>query len=360
MDTNLTLEKIAELAGVSRSTASRVVRNQGSVSAKARAKVLQIIDETGYQPNAAARSLAGHHTNIIGFVILEVFQNIFNDPYFGRLVEGVTQEANIQNQTITLFLLHEEKDIARLTTRILQNPLVDGLVISSTIIDNPIIPRLLERNLPFVIVGRHEDPRVSYVDTDNFGGGYTATAHLIRLGHHRVGTITGSMNNYSAVDRLAGYKEAHRHWRRPINPDLIYHGEFKTVRRDWRREMKSEIIHYVEYVEMSGYAGMKQLLTQNVDAVFAASDSIAMGAMQAIHEAGLRIPDDIAIVGFDDLPFTANSNPPLTTIRQSIRRTGHMAVDLLLELVENKEMPPRRVSLPTELIIRSSCGAMKT
>jgi LacI family transcriptional regulator len=338
VDTNLTLEKIAELAGVSRSTASRVVRNQGSVSAKARANVQRIIQETGYQPNAAARSLAGHRTDIIGFVILEIFRYIFNDPYFGRLVEGVTQEANNQDQTLTLFLLHEANDIARLTTRILQNPFVDGLVISSTIIDNPIIPRLLERNLPFVILGRHENSQVSYVDTDNVGGAYTAVSHLLRLGYQRVGTITGTMNNYSAIDRLEGYKNAHR---------------------DLRQEIKPEFIHIGTYMEESGYAGMKQLLKQEVDAVFAASDSIAIGAMKAIHEVGLRIPEDVAIVGFDDLSFAAKANPPLTTIRQTIRQIGQLAVDTLMALVENKEMPPRRVSLPTELVIRGSCGAMR-
>jgi LacI family transcriptional regulator len=186
-----------------------------------------------------------------------------------------------------------------------------------------------------------------------------AVSHLIRLGYERVGTITGTMTNYSAVDRLEGYKQAHRDLGREIKSGFIYHGDYKKDRRDWQQDATSNLVYYGEYIEMSGYEGMKQLLKQNVDAVFAASDSIAIGAMKAIHEAGLRIPDDVAIVGFDDLPFATQVSPSLTTIRQTIRQTGQIAVDTLMALVENKEMPPRRVSLPTELVIRSSCGAMQ-
>ena len=329
----LTLEKIAELAGVSRSTASRVVRNQGSVSKTARERVLAVVEETGFQPNAAARSLAGHRTNIIGFVISEASRHIFNDPYFGRLIEGVTQAANGLDQTLTLFLIHDENDAPRMTTRILQNQLVDGLVISNTVKDNPIIPRLLENNMPFVVVGRHDDPNVSYVDADNAGGAYSAVSHLMRLGHQRIGTLTGTMTNYSAIDRLHGYKDAHRARGRELSENLIYRGAFTQI---------------------SGYEGAKYLIKQGVDAIFAASDAIAVGALQAIHEANLQVPGDIELIGFDDLPFATSTNPPLTTVRQSIRQAGNMAVEILLDIVTNKDVLPHRVSLPTELVIRSS------
>lgn len=268
----LTLEKIAELAGVSRSTASRVVRNQGSVSKSARDKVLAVIEETGFQPNAAARSLAGHRTNIIGFVISEVSRYVFNDPYFGRLIEGVTQAANEFDQTLTVFLIHEEQDAPKMTARITQNQLVDGIVISNTVKDNPIIPRLIESELPFVVVGRHENPSVSYIDADNTGGAYTAVSHLMRVGYKRIGTLTGTMSNYSAIDRLQGYINAHEMRNRPVLDNLIYEGEFTKT---------------------SGYDGTRYLLREGVDAIFAASDAIAVGAMQAIQEAGLRIPEDI-------------------------------------------------------------------
>lgn len=340
MDDNLTLEKIADLAGVSRSTASRVLRNQGSVSQKARDSVMRVVEETGFQPNAAARSLAGHRTNIIGLYITEVSSTILNDPYFARLTEGVSRASNLTDQTLSLFLLHEEEDADKMTARILQNPLVDGIVISNTNIENPTISRLLDRNLPFVIVGRHEDPRVSFVDIDNIGGAFQATMHLIRQGYQRVSTITGVMNNYSAIDRLNGYKDAHKARGREIDESLIYYGTSN---------------YYGTFNKGDGYDGAKALIQEGSDAIFAASDAIALGAMEAIQEAGLLIPEDIALVGFDDLPFAKTSN--LTTIRQPIRQTGQLAVELLQEIVSNKENThPRRIVLPTELVIRSTSG----
>ena len=333
----ITLKEVAEMAGVSRSTASRVLRKQGSVSKKARENVLRIVDQTGFQPNAAARSLAGVRTNVIGLFITEISRHIFNDPYFGRLIEGVAQTSNQMEQTLTLFLLYDDNDATRMTERILQNPLVDGLIISSTNVDNPLVDRLLERELPFVVVGRHENPRVSYVDTDNVNGAFAAVNHLFRQGYRRIGTITGTLSNYSAIDRLEGYRKAHAAWGHDVDESLIYEGAF---------------------VEMRGYEGMKSLIEKKVDAVFAASDMIANGALIALSEAGLRVPEDIAIVGFDDLPLAINTNPPLTTIRQTIRQTGKHAVETLLDLVGDESMPPRRTYLPTELVIRSSCGAL--
>ena len=334
----MTLEKVAALAGVSRSTASRVVRNRGSVSNRARERVERVLRETGFQPNAAARSLAGHRTNIIGLYISEISRFIFNDPYFGRLIEGVTQAANEHDQTLTLFLQHDANDASRMTKRMLQNQFMDGLVISNTVGDNAMIPQLLERELPFIVVGRHEDPNVSYVDTDNIGGAQTAVNHLLRQGYRRVGIITGTMSNYSSVDRLQGYRDAHHARNREVDQNLIYEGE---------------------YLEESGFDGTHYLLEQGVDAIFAGSDAIAVGALRAIYGAGLSVPNDIALIGFDDLPFAATTNPPLTTVRQTIRRTGNLAVATLLDVVANKSMKPQRISLPTELVIRESCGGAR-
>ncbi len=331
----LTLENIAELAGVSRSTASRVLRNQGSVSKKARTKVMRVVEETGFQPNAAARSLTGHRTNIIGVFITEIAQAVLSDPYFSKLLEGVAEAANEYDQTLTLFLLHDTSDINQMTTRIIQNAFVDGIVVSSTAKDNPVIPRLQSANLPFVVLGRIDDANVNYVDADNVNGAFTAVSHLIRQGYQRIGTITGTMNNYSAIDRLEGYKNALRVRGRAVDPTLIAYGDF---------------------VMDSGYANAKKLLEQNVDAIFAASDSIALGAMRAIEDVGLRIPHDVAIIGFDDLQFAEKANPPLTTIRQPIRRMGKLAVEMLHDIVTNKPLQPSRVSVPTELIVRASTG----
>ncbi len=331
----LTLEKIAELAGVSRSTASRVLRKQGSVSQRARTNVLRVVEETGFQPNAAARMLAGHRTNIIGIYISEMSRHVFHDSYFSRLIEGVTEAANSFDQTLSLFLLHDDNDIERMATRVLQNQLVDGLVISSTRINNPIIPMLLERELPFVVVGRHDHPSVSFIDGDNVGGAYAAVTHLLRLGYKRIGTITGKMSNYNAVDRLAGYKKAHHVRGLEVHDELAYDGRF---------------------VHAGGYDGARYLLEHTVDAIFAASDSMALGALEAIQEAGLRVPEDVALVGFDGLEMTSSTHPPLTTVRQHISSTGNMAVQMLLDQIESRDLPPQRISMPSELVIRASSG----
>lgn len=331
----LTLEKIAELAGVSRSTASRVLRNQGSVSRRARQRVLEIVEETGYQPNAAARLLAGQRTNIIGLVIAEPSQSLFTDPYFPRVIQGVTQATNQYNQTLSLFLFHTKEDESRLSNKILHNQMVDGIIITGTHMDDPLLPKLIESDLPFVMIGYHDDPQVNFIDSDNISGAYTAVTYLVRLGYERIGHITGHMNNQAARNRLQGYRNG---------------------LRDRGRAIVEELIVFGDYSEISGYDGMRNLLKHNVDAVFVASDSMAMGTIRAVHDAGLRVPEDVAVVGFDDLPVALRSEPQLTTIRQPIRRTGSMAVEMLLDVLDNGAHPARRITLPTELIVRASCG----
>lgn len=331
----LTLEKIAELAGVSRSTASRVLREQGSVSSKARERVMRIVEETGYQPNAAARLLAGQRTNIIGLVVAEPTKSLFTDPYFPSVIQGVTQATNQYNLTLSLFLFHTKEDELRLSNKILNNQMVDGLVIAGTYMDDPLLPKLIESDLPFVMIGYHDDPRVNLIESDNIMGAQMAVTYLIRLGYQRIGHITGHMKNQAAVKRLEGYKKA-------------------LEKAD--REVEEELIADGDYTEISGFDGMNVLLDQGVDAVFAASDSMAVGAIRAVHAAGLSVPEDVAIVGFDDLPVAIDSDPQLTTIRQPIRRAGSMAVEVLLDILENGPEPVRRMTLPIELVVGESCG----
>ncbi len=331
----LTLEKIAELSGVSRSTVSRVVRNHESVSPNVRKRVLGVIEETGYQPNAAARSLAGQRANVIGLVIAEPAQSLFTDPYFPLLIQGVTQATNDYDQTLTLFLFHNHSDEEKLSPRIIRNQLVDGLIVSGTHVDDPLVPQLIESNIPFVLVGRHEDPRVSFIDVDNVTGAQSAVNYLIRLGYKRIGAIAGDLKNRGAIDRLDGYKRALRSRGHRVDETLIINGD---------------------YTEFSGFQAMNQLIEQEVDAVFVSSDGMALGALRALSENGCSVPHDIAMVSFDDIPAAMHAKPPLTTVRQAVRRTGAMAVETLLDILESGATPPRRLALPTELIVRSSCG----
>jgi len=296
---------------------------------------MEVIAETGYHPNPAARSLASQRSGVIGLVIPRVVQSLFTDPYYPRLIQGVAQACNASDHTLSLFLFHTEDEEQRLYPRVLRTRLIDGLIVSAAQIDDPLIPQLINNCVPFVMVGRPDDlPDVSFVNVDNAVGVYTVTTHLIRLGYRRIATITGPLNTTVGLDRRQGYLDALNDRNRSIDETLIVEGDF---------------------TELGGYSAMQRLIPHQPDAVFIASDTMAFGALRALREAGLSVPDDVAVVGFDDLPTSALADPPLTTIRQPIRRVGAQAVETLIDILTNRPEPPRRITLSTELIIRSSC-----
>ena len=333
---NLTLEEIGKRAGVSRSTVSRVINNHSSVRPGVRQRVLRVIEETGYQPHAAARSLAAQRTRVIGLVVPRSVQAFFADPFFPRLIQGIAQACNAREYTLSLFMFHTEAEEQDLYPRVLSRGLIDGVIISS-LEDDPLIPRLLESNMPFVIQGRPLiSAPVNYVDVDNIVGAHNAVTHLIRLGRRRIGHIAGPLNTGVGLDRRQGYVNAHLGRALPIQEELIVEGDFS---------------------ETGGYLAARQLLARDVDAIFAASDTMAFGALRMLREMGRRVPEDVAVVGFDDLEAAALTQPPLTTVRQPIRQTGIAAVETLLDILENGDEPVQRVILPTQLIIRQSCGA---
>lgn len=334
----LTLEEVAKLAGVSRATVSRVINNPASVSPDFRSRVQKVIEETGYRPNLAARTLASRRSQTIGLIIPSVTQSVFGDPYFAVLIEGISRACNLHDFTLALFLFHSEDESHRVYERALSTGLLDGLIVAADKIIDPLIPQLIARQILAVYVGRPPDvSQTSYVDVDNISGSFLAVSHLLRLGYQRIATISGPQDSAVGIDRRAGYVKALKQRGREIDESLVVEGDFC---RD------------------GGYTAMRQLLSQEPEAVFAASDTMAFGAIQAIREAGLKVPDDIAIVGFDDLPLAAQCDPPLTTIRQPVQRNGKLAVETLIEMLETAPHPPRHIVLPTELIIRSSCGAL--
>jgi LacI family transcriptional regulator len=333
----LTVEQVAKLSGVSRSTVSRVINNHPNVKPGVRQRVLEVIAETGYHPNPAARSLASRRSGIIGLVIPRAVQSLFTDPYYPRLMQGVAQACNANDYTLSLFLFHTEDEEQKLYPRVLRTRLVDGVIVSASQIDDPLIPELINNHMPFVMVGRPNDlPQVNFVNVDNAVGAYAATSYLIRLGYKCIATITGPLNTTVGLDRRQGYRDALNDRSRSIDEALIVEGDFS---------------------ELGGYAAMQRLIPHQPDAVFVASDTMAFGALRALREAGLSVPDDVAVLGFDDLPTSALSDPPLTTVRQPIRRVGAQAVEILIDILANGPEPPRRITLSTELVIRSSCAS---
>jgi LacI family transcriptional regulator len=331
------LEDIARLAGVSRSTVSRVINNDPNVSEKTRAHVLQVIAENHYVPNTAARALVTQRSCVLGLYIPYQVGDLFTDPFFPVLIQALTSRANAQDYDVMLWLKGTQTTLEGLHQRVLDNRMTDGLVLASTFKGDPLPEALLQRGRTFILAGRpwqHED-RINYVDAANEDGAEQAVEHLARLGRRRIATITGRLDVIAGRDRLAGYRKALDRLGLERDPALEVGGDFS---------------------EAGAYLGMQRLLPHQPDAVFVASDHMGLGALRAIHEAGLRVPDDIALVGFDDMPFATLARPQLTTVRQPVAELGSRAAGGLIGLIEGTLTPPHQVALPTELVIRESCG----
>lgn len=336
---DLTLEDIAKQAGVSRSTVSRVINNKPNVREAVRERVLGVIQSTGYHPNLAARTLASQRSWMIGLVLPHSVSSFFTDPYFPHLTQGIAQGCNQNNHTLGLFLVGTEEDEEQIFPRVSRRGLLDGVIVQAGHHGDPMIGRLASSSIPLVFAGRpfHSD-EVSYIDIDNIDASYNAISHLVRLGYKRIGTIAGPAHSTVGIDRMEGYKKSLAERGLDIDSSLITEGDF---------------------TEASGYYAMQRLLPAKPEAIFAASDIMAIGAMRAVREAGLSIPDDIAFVGFDDLPLTTTPDPPLTTIRQPVIQFGVAAVEILIDMIENGIEPRRRVIMTTELVVRESCGASR-
>ncbi|MGB4595844.1 MAG: LacI family DNA-binding transcriptional regulator [Anaerolineaceae bacterium] len=333
----LTLEDIAKLSGFSRSTVSRVLNHDSRVNPETREIIQKVIDELNFFPNLAARGLASGHTNVLGVIIPAGVPSLFNDPYFPVLLQGVSAACNKMDYSVMLSIsdIQYEK---RLLGRLIHNRLVDGVIVASTLIGDPMVSALTNSDLPFVIVGRQPNLTANDVDVDNRQAARLATDYLIGQGYTRIAHITGPLNQKAGKDRLDGYKDGLISGGFKVDPKLIVTGNF---------------------TEHGGYLGMRKLLMSKPDAVFAASDLTAMGALRCLNEASLRVPEDVALVGFDDIPVASRITPSLTTIRQPIHDMGKMAAEALIDIIENGSKELRHITLSTELIIRGSTGAPK-
>lgn len=336
---NVTLDDVAKYAGVSRATVSRVVNNYPHVSERVRQQVRKAIEEMGYNPHMAARWLASNRTGNIGFVIPNSLHIFFSDPYFPKLTAGIAHTCSENDYILSLFIFHSPELEKQMIPRLTRGGLVDGIIVQSTDIDDTTLLKINEGKVPFVVAGRPFNlPQANYIDVDNVTGAYNAVAHLLRLGHRQIGTIAGPLNTAVGQDRLKGYRQA-----------LLDRGI--SPQENW--------VAIGDFTEQGGFYAAQHLLrtNSNLSALFVASDVMATGAMRAIREAGKSIPDDIAIVGYDDLPPAQQAVPPLTTIRQPVEPLGRNAVEILLDIIEHGATPPRQIILETELVIRQSCGA---
>ncbi len=329
-----TLESVALQAGVSRATVSRVVNGSPKVSPEVRRDVEAAIERLGYVPNRAARSLVTRRSGSFGLVITEPTSRLFSDPFFPRVLRGISAELTARDLQLVLLMPNSPADVRR-TGDYLSAGHVDGVVLVSLHAEDPLPTRLSSAGIPLVLVGRPlPGIEASYVDVDNRQGAKTAVQHLIAGGRQVIATISGPLDMPVGIDRLAGYREAIGETFRVSDPTLEAIGDF---------------------TQESGAKAMTRLLAKrpDLDAVFAASDLMAAGALSALTAAGRRVPEDVAIVGFDDSPVASSTHPQLSSVRQPIEEMGREVARLLVDAVEGTDVK-RRVILATQLVKRAS------
>jgi DNA-binding LacI/PurR family transcriptional regulator len=329
-----TINDVAREAGVSRGTVSRVLNGGHNVSPAALDAVNAAIRRTGYVVNRHARSLITGRSDSVGFLLTEPQERFFEDPNFNVLLSGCTQALAAQDIPLLLMIAGDEAEQRRITRYITAGH-VDGVLLVSSHSGDRVAERLEKAGVPVVACGEPLGlgSSVAYVAADERGGAHQMVRHLVTSGRRRIATVTGPLDTPGGVQRLAGYREELAAAGLPVDEALVAEG-------DWSRA--------------SGEAAMTRLLERapDLDAVFVASDLMAQGALTALARTGRRVPEDVAVGGFDDSPAAHDTSPPLTTVRQPLSRISREMVRLLLARVAGEQ--PSAVILPTELVRRVS------
>ncbi|MFD5752353.1 LacI family DNA-binding transcriptional regulator [Streptomyces sp. NPDC127033] len=330
-----TLEAVAQLAGVGRGTVSRVVNGAPGVSARARTAVEAAIAELNYVPNPAARSLVTSRTDSIALVIPESESRLASEPYFSAVIRGVSTELADTDMQLLLILVRDPRERDRLT-RFVEAHRVDGVLLVSVHRDDA-LPEFLEKlQIPTVLAGRRSAAEpLSHVRSDNAGGAAQAVRHLLGRGRTGVATITGPLDMDVGDGRLQGWRDAHLE--RGAEPD-------------------ESLVALGDFTEEGGRAAMRELLERrpDLDAVFAASDVMAAGALTELRARGRRVPEDVAVIGFDDSMVARHTVPPLTSVDQPSEEIGRTITRLLLDEIRDPARPRRQLVLPTTLVHRES------
>jgi LacI family transcriptional regulator len=328
---NITIGELAKIAGVSKTTVSRVINNKPDVDPATREKIHSLIAEYDFQPNAFAKAISQKQSNHIGLLIPHKAEYVFSNPFYTEVMRGVSTAVDEKGYYLLVCYAHEVNymDIYR-------QKRVDGFVLLSPgSFHKQIIEALTDGSVPFVSTARIlAEPEMTYVDVDNFMGASMLMEHLVSLGHERIAFI-GKPTLQSSQDRLSAYQTVLEKAGIQYDPELALVTDTSSIE--------------------SGHEYTLRLLRSNrpPTAIFLANDVMAIGAINAAHESGLRVPEDISIVGFDDIPFSNYTNPPLTTIHQPAFDKGVRAAQLLIDLLETQE-PQESVILPMEMILRRS------
>lgn len=335
------MRQIANAAGVSRTTVSFVLNNVPgiSISPETRQRILEVSRELKYVPDSAATSLASGRAGAIALVLRQSPHQVVSDAFLAPVVQGVAAALKGTGTHVLVEPL-DPADTSASYGNLVRSRHADGIILSGPRLDDEELQRIYEENIPVVMIGQLPGSDIPFIDVDNVRGAQAAVQHLIDLGHRRIACITNAPLAYTASrDRLQGYCQALE-----ANDILL----------------DETLFRFGEYTDESGSRAMRELLQSLAPptAVFVASDVVALGALAAINQAHLRVPQDIALVGFDDIPLSQYVDPPLTTVRSPAYGLGWGAGDMLLRLIdEHDDIANTQVLLETELVIRKSCGA---
>lgn len=336
----ITSQDVANLAGVSRTTVSLVLNDvQGiKISPPTRQKVIEAARQLGYVPDAAAQALVSRRSQIIGLILTRSAHHIASDSFITQILDGLFDVIHEHELGLLIDIIapdHQKEAYQRLV----RAKRIDGILLSGPRFDDEALKALQEDGFPTVLIGQLPGSGLCSVDVDNCAAAKIAVAHLIRLGHRRIACLTNAPESYTAAsDRLCGYRSALLEAGIAYDPSLVRFGDFDLG---------------------SGYQRMGSLLDsgETFTAVFVASDLVALGAMAAIRERGLHIPQDIALVGFDDLPVARYVSPPLTTVHLPAVELARQACEMLIALLQGKQPGCSQILLDTRLVVRQSCGA---
>jgi LacI family transcriptional regulator len=331
---SLTIRDIARMAKVSHTTVSRALNDDPRVQVQTKKRILALVNKLGFKPDARARHLALKKSNLIGLVVTDI-----RNPFYAELARGIEDKAHQLGYNVIFCSTDHKSERMDSYVNLMLDVGVDGFIFASSRLNEPAVEKLIEKRFPLVLVNRKlKGENYNYVVLDNFRGAYDITTHLIDLEYRKIAIIDGPSNVSTGLERLKGYQRALKDHDISIRPDYIFQDTFARA---------------------TGYEGAKRLLmiADRPEAIFSGSDYIAMGVFDAIEELGLKIPEDLALVGFDDTEFASNQRIRLTTVSQREYTMGGLGVQILIDYIENKEMDfVHKVVLESKLVIRESCG----
>ncbi|MCA0148990.1 LacI family DNA-binding transcriptional regulator [Rossellomorea vietnamensis] len=338
----VTIKDVAKLANVAPSTVSRVIANNPRISEKTKQKVREAMEQLGYHPNFIARSLANQSTQVIGLVLPGSASAFSQNPFFPTVLRGLSEGAQEKQYALQMSTGQSEEEIYEGVVQMVQGGRVDGIILLYSKVEDKVMNYLKNRDFPFVVVGKPYKycEEITHVDNDNYRATKEVTDYLLGLKHECIGFIGGDLNLVVTVERLLGYEKS---------------------LRDAGIEMKDEYIIHEEFLREGGREAIKELMQLEAPptALVVADDLMALGVLNTLDEMGIRVPEDISIVSFNNVLLAEMSRPPLTSVDINIYNLGNEAAKSLIQKIENPKEPIKRIIVPHHLVTRCTCGERK-